>query len=72
MANKSRVVKVTAKDLEAWGIRKGSFEDMMDAFDALDLPATEGGEPIFYDWTEVFEGLTTILLLDDDEPPRAE
>jgi hypothetical protein len=60
---------VTAKDLEACGIRKGSFQDMMDAFDALSLPATEGGETIFYDLTEVFEGLAVGFLLDEDEPP---
>ena len=56
MAHKSRVVNVTAKDLEAWGIKQGSLQDMLDAFEGLDLPATEGGEPIFYDLTGMFEG----------------
>ncbi len=65
MANKSRVVKVAAKDLEAWGIKQGGLQDMLDAFKGLDLPATEGGEPIFYDLTEMFEGLGMILLLDE-------
>ncbi len=56
MANKSRVVKVTAKDFQPWGIKPGSFEEMLDAFFDLDLPKTGGGaEPIVYDLTEVFE-----------------
>jgi len=65
--NKFPIVKVTTRDFQAWGIKPGSFVEMLDAFFDMDLPKTGGGEPIVYDLGEVFEGLVMGFFPDEED-----
>jgi hypothetical protein len=71
MAPKSRVLKVKASELAAWGVEGKSVDEIVAAFLDTRPPLKPGEEPIIYDLTEALEGwITGIVGVDKLTKPR--